>query len=45
MHAIHGLRRFELIRYFLAAVTFAWLASSVATAADAPAIGSPAPEF
>lgn len=45
MHAIHGLRRLELIRYFLAAVTFAWLASNVASAAEGPALGSPAPEF
>jgi peroxiredoxin Q/BCP len=47
MHAIHSLRRFELIRYFLASVTFAWLASNVASAAEptAPAVGSPAPDF
>ena len=45
MHAIHSLRRFELIRYFLAAVTFAWLASNVASAAEGPALGSPAPDF
>ena len=45
MHAIHSLRRFELIRYLLAAVTFAWLASNVASAAEGPAVGAPAPDF
>lgn len=47
MHAIHSLRSFELIRYLLASVTFAWLASNVASAAEnpAPAVGSPAPDF
>jgi thioredoxin-dependent peroxiredoxin len=47
MHAIHSLRRFELIRYFLASVTFVWLASNVASAAEntGPAVGAPAPDF
>lgn len=45
MHLIHSLRRFQLIRYFAAAVTFAWLASNVASAAEAPAVGATAPEF
>lgn len=51
MHFIHQVRRIGLLRsfapYFMA-VTFAWMAASIAAdaeAAEGPALGSQAPEF
>lgn len=46
MYLAHALRRLGSLRHLVLAATLAWLgAAHVASAADGPTLGSPAPEF